>query len=40
VTVNFGGVTISNAADADALVARVKDSLVREIQLARKGIYA
>lgn len=36
ITVNFGGVTISNAADADALVERVKTSLIREMRLARK----
>lgn len=40
VTVNFGGLTIASEADADALVKRVKDSLVRELQLGRKGLYS
>lgn len=38
VSVNLGGVTVTNTADENRLVGKIKDALVREIKLARMGV--
>jgi hypothetical protein len=38
ITINFGGVSLSGEADENRLVDKIKQALIRENELFRKGI--